>query len=101
MFVIYLLTNKPRGTLYIGHTDDLSRRVWEHKNRIYPQAFSSKYNLHKLVWYEGFALREDALRAEQSMKRWRRDWKIAAVEADNPEWLDLYFVQHLQDFAHG
>lgn len=90
MFYAYIMTNKPRGTLYIGHTDDLPGRVWEHQNRV-SEGFTKRYNLDKLVWYEGFDTRESAFLFERRMKTWKRRWKIEEIEKLNPHWEDLAY----------
>jgi putative endonuclease len=87
---VYIVTNKPRGVLYIGVMSDLVRRISEHRQSLIP-GFSKRYNLVRLVWYE---VHEDitvAIQREKSLKRWYRDWKIALVEESNPEWRDLFF----------
>ena len=87
---VYIVTNKPRGVIYIGVTTDLVRRISEHRQSLIP-GFSSKYNCTRLVWYE---LHEDvriAIQREKSLKRWYRDWKIALIERENPAWRDLFF----------
>jgi putative endonuclease len=86
---VYIVTNTPRGVLYIGVTSDLVRRISEHRQSLIP-GFSKKYNLTRLVWYE---VHEDirlAIQREKNLKRWYRDWKIALVEESNPEWRDLF-----------
>ena len=88
MFYVYIITNKPNGTLYIGHTDNLVRRMWEHKNKV-RKGFSAQYNLDKLVWFEIFETREFALDMERRMKEWKRDWKIERIIERNSEWEDL------------
>lgn len=89
MFYVYLLASKPYGTLYIGMTTKLLRRVWEHKNKLVP-GFTRKYGVDRLVWFEVHEDREAALHREKQMKEWKRDWKIELIERDNPHWLDLY-----------
>lgn len=84
----YILANKRMGTLYIGVTSDLARRVWEHKNNI-TQGFSSRYQTHMLVWYQCFERIEEAIVCEKRMKEWRRDWKVRVIEEMNPSWKDL------------
>ena len=87
---VYIVTNKPRGVLYIGVTADLVRRVSEHRQSLIP-GFSKRYNCTHLVWYE---MHEDvpaAIQKEKSLKRWSREWKIALVEKSNPMWRDLFF----------
>ena len=89
MFYVYLLASKPYGTLYIGTTADLARRVWEHKNKLVP-GFTTRYGVDRLVWYEAYENSASALRREKQLKEWKRDWKINLLERDNPHWLDLY-----------
>lgn len=88
MFYVYIITNKVEGTLYIGHTDNLVHRMWEHKNKV-RKGFSAKYNLNQLVWYESFERREEALTCERRMKDWKRAWKIEKIVERNPNWNDL------------
>jgi len=85
---VYILTNRKGGTLYIGVTSDLGRRMAEHKTGILG-GFSAKYNLHKLVYLESYERMEDAIYREKCMKEWKRAWKIKRIEEMNPEWLDL------------
>jgi putative endonuclease len=89
MFYVYLLASKPYGTLYIGMTADLARRVWEHKNKL-ASGFTKQYGVDRLVWYEAHENSATALRREKQLKEWKRDWKINLLERDNPHWLDLY-----------
>lgn len=77
------------GTLYIGVTSDLAKRIWEHKNNIV-KGFTEKYQVHKLVYYEVFQRIEDAIKREKQLKRWNRNWKIELIEQQNPQWQDLY-----------
>ncbi len=84
-----MMTNKKEGTLYIGVTSDLQKRVWEHKNNVV-QGFTHKYNLHKLVWYEVFENITDAIVKEKQMKEWKREWKINRITYNNPDWDDLF-----------
>ena len=86
---VYLLSNSKRGTLYLGVTSDIVKRVWEHKNNLV-EGFSEKYSIHQLVWYEQHVDMKSAIEREKSMKKWKRDWKIALIEEQNPEWRDLY-----------
>jgi putative endonuclease len=86
---VYIMTNKLRGTLYIGVTTDLVRRASERRQRTGGK-FARKYNLDKLVWWEAHDAIDVAIQRETSLKRWLRDWKIALIEKDNPEWKDLY-----------
>ncbi len=85
----YIMASKKNGTLYIGVTDDLPRRVWQHKNNVHDR-FTKKYNVHRLVWYEATTDIEGAIRREKQMKKWRRQWKINLIEEENPNWGDLY-----------
>ncbi|MBV9758240.1 MAG: GIY-YIG nuclease family protein [Alphaproteobacteria bacterium] len=89
MFFVYLLASKPYGTLYVGSTSGLQRRVWEHKNRFVP-GFTSRYGVDRLVWFESHESVMAAKLREKQIKEWRRDWKIALIERDNPRWTDLY-----------
>ena len=88
-YYVYIMASKKNGTLYIGVTNDLLRRVWQHKNDIH-DGFTKKYNVHRLVWYEATPDSEGAIRREKQMKKWRRQWKINLIEEKNPNWDDLY-----------
>jgi putative endonuclease len=88
---IYIITNKKNGVLYIGVTSDLSKRIWEHKNKI-TKGFAAKYNLDKLVYCEHYESIEEAITREKILKNWKRDWKIKLIEAANPHWNDLYLT---------
>jgi len=87
-YYVYILSNKKNGTLYIGVTNDLERRMFEHKNKLI-QGFSSKYELFKLVYFEAFQYINDAIRREKQLKNWNRQWKIDLIEGQNKEWNDL------------
>jgi putative endonuclease len=89
MFYVYLLASKPRGTLYVGSTSDLIRRVWEHKLKAVP-GFTAKYGVDRLVWFEQHQTLEAGMTREQRIKGWKRRWKIQLIEQDNPGWIDLY-----------
>jgi putative endonuclease len=89
MFFVYLLASKPHGTLYVGMTDDLIRRIWEHKMKFVP-GFTAKYGVDRLVWFEAHQTREAAWRRERQIKEWKRAWKIELIERDNPQWIDPY-----------
>jgi len=84
----YIITNKPQGTLYIGVTSNLIKRIYEHKHGIC-EGFSKKYNLDKLVYFETFENIKEAITREKQLKNWHREWKINLIEKDNPEWKDL------------
>ena len=86
---VYLLTNKPDGTLYIGVTGDLRRRVWEHKNKVI-KGFSEKYNLTRLVYFELHEDMHQAISREKQLKAGSRSTKIELIESSNPDWEDLY-----------
>ena len=89
MYFVYLLASRPHGSLYIGKTTDLMRRVWEHKNKVVP-GFTAKYGVDRLVWFEAQDSLEEAFRREKQIKGWKRSWKIELIEAQNPHWVDLY-----------
>ena len=88
-YYIYILSNKRNGTLYIGVTNDLIRRVYEHKNELI-DGFSKKYGLHNLVYFEHATDAKAAIYREKQLKKWNRKWKIELIEKENPEWKDLY-----------
>lgn len=87
-YYVYILTNKRNGTLYTGMTNDLARRVFEHRSKAVP-GFTKKYDLTRLAWYEVHGTLESAYQREKRIKEWKRAWKIALIEALNPEWHDL------------
>ncbi len=84
----YILANKPNGTLYIGVTSDIERRIWEHKTKTRP-GFSKKYGTDRLVYLETYDRIDDAIRREKQLKHWNRKWKLALIEGQNPHWKDL------------
>ena len=86
---VYILCSQPRGTLYIGVTNNLTRRVYEHKNKM-AEGFTKKYNVDQLVYVEEFSSILEAIERETCIKRWKRDWKIRLIEEQNPQWNDLY-----------
>ena len=86
---VYILSNRRNGTLYIGVTSDLVRRVWQHKNHVV-DGFSKKYGTDMLVWYEQHGDMESAILREKALKEWRRVWKLRLIEEMNPQWRDLY-----------
>ena len=87
-YFIYILASKKNGTLYIGVTNNLMRRLDEHKNDL-ADGFTKKYNIKTLVYYEYTESIESAITREKQMKEWRRSWKIELIEKSNPEWKDL------------
>jgi putative endonuclease len=89
IFYTYILTNKRNGTLYIGVTSNLVRRIWQHKLSTIP-SFTKKYRIKLLVHYEQHSDIENAILREKQLKKWRRKWKIALIEKHNPTWSDLY-----------
>lgn len=88
-FHVYIVTNKPNGTLYIGVTSDLIKRIWEHKTGAVP-GFTKKYHLKMLVYYEPHEEAESAIHHEKRLKEWKRSWKLSLIEKQNPDWRDLY-----------
>lgn len=88
-YYIYILSNKRNGTLYIGVTNDLVRRVYEHRNDLI-DGFTKKYGLHNLVYFEHSTDANAAICREKQLKKWNRKWKIRLIEKENPEWKDLY-----------
>lgn len=82
------MASKPNGTLYIGVTNNLARRAYEHKNVLIP-GFTKKYNIKLLVYFEVYEYVYHALQREKTLKRWQREWKIKAIEESNPHWSDL------------
>jgi putative endonuclease len=88
-YYVYLLASKRNGTLYAGVTNDLIRRVYEHKND-FVKGFTSKYGVHKLVYFKQCEGYESAVQREKQIKEWKRKWKLELIEKVNPEWKDLY-----------
>ncbi len=88
-YYIYILASKRNGTLYIGVTNNLVKRVYEHKNNLV-EGFTKKYNIHILVYYEQTSSIKSAIQREKQLKKWNREWKIALIEKKNSEWKDLY-----------
>ena len=86
---VYMLASQPNGTLYTGVTNDLVRRVWEHRSDTL-DGFTKKYGVHRLVYYELHASMIEAIRREKQIMKWRRAWKIELIEKENPEWRDLW-----------
>jgi len=86
---VYLLASRRNGTLYVGVTSDLVKRVGQHKERLI-EGFTKRYDVHMLVWYEPHESMESAIRREKAIKEWKRQWKLALIEKENPMWRDLY-----------
>lgn len=88
-YFVYILASKKNGTLYIGVTNNLIERVWQHKNKI-AEGFTKKYHVDKLVYFEQTSDAISAITREKQLKNWHRRWKLNLIEKDNPEWQDLY-----------
>jgi len=86
---VYMMAGSYRGTLYIGVTSELIRRVSEHRNHLI-EGFTARFNVDRLVWYDGTTSIEAAITREKQMKEWKRAWKIRLIEETNPNWRDLY-----------
>ena len=86
---VYLLASGRNGTLYVGVTSHLAKRVWEHKNDV-GEGFTKRYQVHDLVWFEQHQTMESAIAREKAIKEWKRKWKLELIEASNPGWRDLY-----------
>jgi putative endonuclease len=86
---VYIAASRPRGTLYVGVTSDVSRRMWEHRGGLLP-GFTKTYGIRLLVYYEHHQTMDIAITREKQIKEWRRAWKIELIIATNPEWDDLY-----------
>jgi putative endonuclease len=86
---VYMLASKKYGTLYLGVTNNIVRRVFEHRSKTIG-GFTARYGVDKLVWFETYADATTAISREKELKKWRRDWKIRLIEEQNPEWSDLY-----------
>jgi putative endonuclease len=99
-YYVYILASKKNGTLYIGVTNDLLRRVYEHKHNL-KKGFSSAYDVHKLVYFEQTDDINAAIDREKQLKKWNRDWKLKLIEDMNPKWKDLYYEYGGKDFEAG
>jgi len=86
---VYILASQRNGTLYIGVTSDLVKRVWEHKNDL-AEGFARQHQVHQLVFYELHSEMAQAITREKQLKKWNRDWKLRLIEETNPDWRDLY-----------
>jgi putative endonuclease len=89
MHYVYIVTNKSNHVLYIGITDSLEKRIFEHREGLI-EGFTQQYNCTKLVFYEGYSDRTAGLRREKQLKGWRREKKLSLIQAQNPHWNDLY-----------
>ena len=88
-FYVYILASKRNGTLYLGVTSDIVKRVWQHKNG-FAEGFTNKYGIKRLVYYEIHKDAKNAIKREKQLKKWRRAWKLELIEEKNSEWRDLY-----------
>ncbi|TYK64930.1 GIY-YIG nuclease family protein [Colwellia echini] len=86
---VYILSSKKNGTLYIGVTSNLQKRIWQHKNKVV-SGFTEDYRINTLVYFEQFDDMENAISREKVLKKWNRAWKVRLIEKNNPNWLDLY-----------
>ncbi len=86
---VYIMSNKPKGVVYIGVTNDIDERVKEHKMKVFPKSFTAKYNCDKLIYFEEFEKGDEAEKRERQFKKWKRAWKIKLIEEMNPSWVDL------------
>jgi putative endonuclease len=93
-FFVYILASRRNGTLYTGMTDDLVKRIWQHRESVVP-GFTKKYNVKTLVWYEVHESRDSALIRERQIKKWNRKWKLEMIEMMNSTWRDLW-----EDISH-
>ena len=89
VYYVYILASRKHGTLYLGVTNDLVRRVCEHKSHVVP-GFNSRYGVHLLVWFEYYDDIVNAIARDKELKKWRHEWKINLIERSNPNWVDLY-----------
>lgn len=87
-YYVYILANRKSGTLYVGVTNNLARRLYEHANGL-TKGFTKKYSVHRLVYFELTSDVTSAIAREKQLKNWKRDWKIALIEKENPDWNDL------------
>ena len=88
-FYVYILANDRNGTLYVGVSSDLIKRVWQHKEKLV-DGFTKTYEVEKLVWFEKHENAESAITREKRIKKWNREWKVRLIEETNPYWNDLY-----------
>jgi putative endonuclease len=88
-FYVYILASRRNGTIYLGMTDDLAKRTWQHKNELI-RGFTKQYGVKSLVWYEPHESRETAFTRERQIKKWNRSWKLQLIEKENPRWRDLW-----------
>jgi putative endonuclease len=89
-YYVYILASKRNGTLYVGVTNNLIKRVWQHKNDL-TEGFTKQYQVHRLVYLEETSDVESAILREKQLKKWKRQWKLELIESKNPNWQDLYY----------
>lgn len=87
-YFVYILSNRRNGTLYVGFTDDIIKRMYEHKNKIF-EGFTKDHHINKLVYFETVLTLNEAISREKRIKKWNRKWKVELIEKNNPEWIDL------------
>ncbi|MEA1963121.1 MAG: GIY-YIG nuclease family protein [Patescibacteria group bacterium] len=90
IYYVYILTNKTNKTLYIGVTNNLYSRIFQHRLKTNKNSFFSKYNTSKLIYYEEYQYIKDAIKREKQLKKWNREWKIELIKKDNPTWRDFF-----------
>jgi putative endonuclease len=88
-YYVYILASRKDGAIYVGVTNDIVRRIYEHRIKAVPR-FTSKYNITRLVWFETYEDAYTAISREKELKKWKRAWKVQLIEAQNPDWNDLY-----------
>ena len=88
-YYVYILASRRDGAIYVGVTNDIVRRIYEHRTKVI-QGFTSKYNITRLVWFEIYEDPISAISREKELKKWKRAWKVQLIEAQNPRWDDLY-----------
>ena len=99
-YYVYILASRKNGTLYTGVTNDLTRRIYEHKHKIF-KGFSSAYDVQKLVYFEQYDYIDEAIAREKQIKKWNRDWKLKLIEDTNPKWRDLYYDYGGKEYEEG
>lgn len=92
-YFVYIVASSKNGTIYIGVTNNLAKRIWEHKNKM-AEGFTSKYDVNKLVYFEDYSEISFAIKREKRLKEWPRQWKVDLIGKDNPQWVDLYDKIH-------
>ncbi|MEO9870249.1 GIY-YIG nuclease family protein [Ekhidna sp.] len=88
-YYVYILTNYSKTVLYTGMTNDIERRIFEHKQKLDPKSFTRKYQVDQLMWFETHNDVNEAIKREKLIKKWKRQWKVELIEKENPKWEDL------------